>query len=229
MASIAEIDGAQSAPGVKQKCSLTVEHRGYATIPQEKYAMATSITTFGRKSETVRRDFVAPKTRHPAGLSDGAMPSRVAASVALVAFLALSTPPAGAAEEHHTVVPVDEVSWGPGPPTLPSGAELAVLFGSPAEDGPFVIRLKFPAGYEVPPHWHSKEEHVTVIAGAFGMGTGEALDRDAAPLLAAGSFVRIPARMPHFAWTERETVVQINGMGPFDITYVNSKDDPRTN
>jgi hypothetical protein len=191
--------------------------------------MATSITLFSRKSETVRPDFVAPKARHPRALFRGAMLSRVAVSVALVAFLALAIPPAGGAEEHHTVVPADEVSWGPGPPTLPSGAELAVLFGSPAEDGPFAIRLKFPAGYEVPPHWHSKEEHVTVIAGVFGMGTGEALDRDAAPLLAADSFVRIPARMPHFAWTDRETVVQINGMGPFDINYVNPKDDPRTN
>jgi hypothetical protein len=191
--------------------------------------MVTSITIFGRKNQTVRPDFVAPKARHPAALSDGAMPSRVAVSVALVALFALSTPPAGAAEEHHTVVPADDVSWSPGPPTLPSGARLAVLFGSPAEDGPFVIRLKFPAGYEVPPHWHSKEEHVTVIAGAFGMGTGEALDRDAAPLLAADSFVRIPARVPHFAWTDQETVVQINGMGPFDITYVSPKDDPRTN
>jgi Domain of unknown function (DUF4437) len=191
--------------------------------------MATSITTFGRKSETVRPDFVAPKTRHPAALSDGAMPSRVAASVVPVALLALSTPPASAAEEHHTVVPADDVTWRPGPATLPSGAQLGVLLGSPAEDGPFVIRLKFPAGYEVPPHWHSKEEHVTVIAGAFGMGTGEALDRDAAPLLAAGSFVRVPARMPHFAWTDRETVVQINGTGPFDINYISPKDDPRTN
>jgi hypothetical protein len=191
--------------------------------------MATSITTFGRKSETVRPDFVAPKTGHRTALSDGAMPSRVAASVALVALLALSTPPAGAAEEHHTVVPADDVSWSPGPPTLPSGAQLAVLFGSPAEDGPFVIRLKFPAGYEVPPHWHSKAEHVTVIAGEFGMGTGEVPERAAAPLLAAGSFVGIPARMPHYAWADQETVVQINGMGPFDITYVNSKDDPRTN
>jgi hypothetical protein len=70
---------------------------------------------------------------------------------------------------------------------------------------------------------------VTVIAGAFGVGIGEALDRDAAALLAADSLVRIPARVPHFAWTDQETVVQINGMGPFDITYVSPKDDPRTN
>jgi hypothetical protein len=158
--------------------------------------MATSITTFGRKSETVHPDFLSPKTRHPTALSDGAMPSPVVASLALVALLALALLPAWAAEEHHTVVPVDEVGWSPGPPTLPSGAELAVLFGSPAGDGPFVIRPKFPAGYEVPPHWHSKAEHVTVIAGEFGMGTGEVPGRAAAPLLAAGSFVGIPLGCP---------------------------------
>jgi Domain of unknown function (DUF4437) len=149
-------------------------------------------------------------------------------AAALIVLVGLCSGPALAAEEHHIVVPAEEVSWSPGPPTLPTGAQVAVLFGSPAETGPFVIRLKFPAGYDVPPHWHSKDEHVTVLAGAFGMGTGEVLDRDAAPLLAAGSFVGIPARMPHYAWTDQETVVQINGMGPFDITYVNPKDDPRT-
>jgi hypothetical protein len=191
--------------------------------------MTTAVTTIRRDSGAVALDFVASPTREPAARSCGTTRSKLFAPVVLAALLALLALPARAAEEHHTVVPVDEVSWGPGPPTLPSGAELAVLFGSPAEDGPFVIRLKFPAGYDVPPHWHSKDEHVTVIAGAFGMGTGEALDRDAAPPLAAGSFVRIPARMPHFAWTDEETLVQINGMGPFDITYVNSEDDPRTN
>ena len=61
------------------------------------------------------------------------------------------------------------------------------------------------------------------------MGTGEVHDRDAAPLLAPGSFVGIPARTAHYAWTDRETVVQINGMGPFDITYVDPKNGPRTN
>jgi hypothetical protein len=191
--------------------------------------MTTSITSICQNGEVRAPVSVSSQSCRQAARSHGATPSKLSAAVALIALVALSALPAGAAGEHHTVVPAEDVSWSPGPPTLPSGAQLTVLFGSPAEEGPFVIRLKFPAGYEVPPHWHSKEEHVTVIAGEFGMGTGEALDRDAAPLLAAGSFVRIPARMPHFAWTDQETIVQINGMGPFDITYVSPKDDPRTN
>jgi hypothetical protein len=191
--------------------------------------MIASVNTIRQHSEAGEPVPVSAQACRQATRSCGATPSKLAALAALAALVALSALPARAAEEHHTVVPAEDVPWSPGPPTLPSGAQLAVLFGSEAEEGPFVIRLKFPAGHDVPAHWHSKEEHVTVIAGGFGMGTGEALDRDAAPLLAPGSFVRIPARMPHYAWTDQETVVQINGGGPFDITYINQKDDPRTN
>jgi hypothetical protein len=128
---------------------------------------------------------------------------------------------------HHTVVPADEVAWGPAPPSLPSGAQLAVLLGNPGEEGPFVLRLKFPAGYVIPPHRHSKDEFLTVIAGHFAEASGEKLDRSASPYLGPASFVHLPAAMPHYAWVEGETIVQINGVGPFDVIYVDPKDDPR--
>jgi len=160
--------------------------------------MMTSVATIRQSSGAGEPVPVSAQARRQAARSHGATSSKLAASAALIALAALSALPAWAADEHHTVVPVEDVTWSPGP-------------------------LKFPAGYDVPAHWHSKEEQVTVIAGGFGMGTGEALDRDAAPLLAPGSFVRIPARMPHYAWTDQETVVQINGVGPFDITYINPK------
>ena len=150
-------------------------------------------------------------------------------AVALGTLLAVSSLTASAQEEHHTVVGADEVTFNPGPPTLPDGAQIAVLLGSPAKEGPFVIRLKFPAGYKIAPHRHPKEEHVTVLSVGFGMATGETFDPGAKPVLPAGSFVRIPVGQAHFAWTEEETVVQLNGMGPFGVEYVNAKDDPRTN
>ena len=131
-----------------------------------------------------------------------------------------------AAEQHHTVVSGDAITWGPAPPSLPPGAQAAVLLGSPAKEGPFVLRLKFPAGFVVPPHRHSKDEFVTVISGRFAIASGEKLDRTASPLPPA-SFVHLPAGMPHYAWAEAETVVQINGIGPFDVNYVDPKDDPR--
>jgi quercetin dioxygenase-like cupin family protein len=131
------------------------------------------------------------------------------------------------AAEHHTVVSADAVAWGPAPPSLPPGAQAAVLLGSPAKEGPFVIRLKFPAGFVVPPHRHSKDEFVTVMAGKFAIGTGEKLDRESMNVLPPASFVHLPAGMPHYAAAEAETIVQINGTGPFDVTYINPNDDPR--
>lgn len=112
---------------------------------------------------------------------------------------------------------------------MPAAAEFTVLHGNPAEEGQFVLRLKFPADYEVPPHVHPREEHVTVTSGAFGIGTGDMFDREKAPLLEAGSLVRIPVGMAHFAWTDQETVLQLNSIGPFGIEYVDPEDDPRAN
>lgn len=151
-----------------------------------------------------------------------------AGAIGLAAVMALSAPTsAHDGEIHHKVVPVEEIEFKPGPATLPAGAQFAVLHGNPAEPGPFVMRLKFPAGYKIPPHTHPEEEHVTVISGGFGMGAGEVHDTSKAPILSPGSFVQLPVGMAHFAWTEEETVVQINAIGPFGITYVNPADDPR--
>lgn len=134
---------------------------------------------------------------------------------------------AHAAEPHHTVVPGDAVAWGPAPPSLPPGAQAAVLLGNPGKEGPFVLRLKFPAGFVVPPHRHSKDEFVMVITGRFAVGAGETLDREGSKALPPASFVHLPAGMPHYALAQEETVVQVNGTGPFDVTYINPKDDPR--
>ena len=158
-------------------------------------------------------------------------PNRARAALAalgLVATIALTAPSlAHNGEVHHKVVAVQDIAFKPGPATLPKGAEFTVLYGNPAKAGPFVLRLKLPAGFEIPPHMHPEDEYVTVISGGFGMGAGKVLDRTQAPLLAPGSFVHLPTGMAHFAWTEEETVVQINAMGPFGVTYVNPEDDPR--
>lgn len=143
----------------------------------------------------------------------------------LAAAVAPSATPAG--ETHHTVVSGDAVQWGAAPPSLPPGAQAAVLLGSPAREGPFVIRLKFPDGFVVPPHRHTKDEFVTVISGSFSVGAGERVDSAALHTLPPASFVHLPAGMPHYARAGGETVVQINGTGPFDVVYVDPRDDPR--
>jgi ChrR Cupin-like domain len=130
------------------------------------------------------------------------------------------------AQTTHTVVPADKVQWGPPPPVLPAGAQLAVLEGNPSEKGAVTLRLKMPANYVIPAHWHSMDERVTVLSGSFHIGAGDKLDRTAGQALAPGGFVSLPAKMHHYAWVSEPTVVQINLEGPFDIFYVNAEEDP---
>ncbi|MEQ1912606.1 MAG: cupin domain-containing protein [Vicinamibacterales bacterium] len=131
------------------------------------------------------------------------------------------------AQSTHTVVPADQVQWGPAPPFLPAGAEITVLEGNPSEKGAVTLRLRFPANYDIPAHWHSMTERVTVLSGALNVGMGDKLDRKASQTLRPGGFASLPANMRHFAWTATPTIVQISLEGPFDIFYVNAGDDPQ--
>ena len=90
---------------------------------------------------------------------------------------------------------------GAGAAVLPAGAQISVLEGNPAEKGPVTLRLNFPANYNIPPHWHSMTERVTVLSGALHVGMGDKLDRQASQTLEPGGFVSLPAKMHHFAWT----------------------------
>jgi len=121
----------------------------------------------------------------------------------------------------------DDHQYGPGPDSLPPGAQLAVLHGNPAEKGMFIIRLRFPAGFSVPPHSHPSSEYVTVISGNLSLGMGDTLDRSAARSLAPGAFVEAPANMNHYAFTDSGATIQITAEGPFAVKYVNPADDPR--
>jgi len=119
------------------------------------------------------------------------------------------------------------LKWGPAPDGLPKGARLAVLSGDPNKKGMFTIRLRFPAGYAVQPHWHPSDELVTVIAGQMSLGMGSKFNRAKAATLVTGGYVVAPAKMNHYAFTKNGAIIQITARGPFAITYVNPKDDPR--
>jgi hypothetical protein len=145
---------------------------------------------------------------------------------ALTLGLVINTAPVFA-QSQHIVVPADKVQYGPAPAILPAGAQLAVLEGNPAEEGAIVLRLKMPANYKIPAHWHSMDERVTVLSGNFHVGMGDKLTTQGSQTLAPGGFVSLPAKMHHFAWTSSPTVVQINLEGPFDLFYVDPNDNPQ--
>jgi len=121
-----------------------------------------------------------------------------------------------------------ELKWGPAPPGLPGGAMLAVLSGDPGKAGLFTVRIKFPAGYTVPPHHHPADEMVTVIEGDFALGMGDKFDREAMTLMKPGGYALAAKTMNHYVTSASGGIVQITSMGPFQIVYANAKDDPRS-
>ena len=139
----------------------------------------------------------------------------------LVAVPLLMAGSAGQAKSSHL-----NYKWMDGPPSLPSGVQMAVLSGNPGKKGMFRIRLKMPAGYRLPPHWHPTDEHVTVISGSFAIGMGDKLDEQQSTVLKPGGYALASANMHHFAWAKTAAVVQVNLLGPFQINYVNPADDP---
>jgi quercetin dioxygenase-like cupin family protein len=119
------------------------------------------------------------------------------------------------------------ITWGMAPPSLPPGASFAVLTGDPAKAGElFIVRLKAPDGYRVAPHTHPGDEHVTVLKGTFVVGMGEKWDDKAMKTFAVGMHTMAPKDMPHFATFRGETILEIVGIGPFAMKYVNPADDP---
>jgi quercetin dioxygenase-like cupin family protein len=129
--------------------------------------------------------------------------------------------------EAHIMNP-EELKWAPGPPSLPYGAEAVVLDGDMMMEGSeFTVRLRFPAGFNIPAHFHPKDEHVTVLSGSFYMGIGDKLDESAAKEIKAGGFHAIPKGVHHYALTKGPATIQLHGVGKWGITYVNPADDPR--
>jgi len=131
------------------------------------------------------------------------------------------------AKREHTILTADDVKWVDAPPSIPPGAKAAILDGDPKKEGVFTMRLKLPAGYKLPPHWHPGDERVTVISGCFELGLGEKFDTSKAKKLSVGSYFSLPPKTPHFALVSEETVVQLSTLGPWSLTYVNPDDDPR--
>ncbi len=127
----------------------------------------------------------------------------------------------------HQLYSPSEIQWKEGPPSLPAGAKFALLEGDPAKAGPFVMRLRLPDGYHIPPHTHPKTERVTVVSGTFHLAMGEQFERSKAHQLTAGAYGFWPAGMKHAAWAEGETILQVHGVGPWTINYLNPADDPR--
>jgi hypothetical protein len=151
--------------------------------------------------------------------------------VVLSALIGMSSLLYGAATELGGMTVVQspkQLTWGPAPPQLAKGIQLAVLAGDPTKAGLYTVRLKWPSGSKIGPHWHPADVDVTVMSGTFGIGVGDKFDKSDGKLVEPGGFFLEPTGMHHYAWTEGTTVIQLHGEGPLVINYVNPSDDPST-
>ena len=135
-----------------------------------------------------------------------------AVSLAALAFVPVAV---SAAEEAKIALP-DALTWMPAQ-GLPPGAQVAVLYGDPSKPGPFAIRFKFPAGYEIPTHSHPTDEFLTVIAGKARMAFGEKADTSSAQPFPAGAFMSLPAGSWHHLWIDADTTIELLSTGPFAV------------
>jgi hypothetical protein len=154
------------------------------------------------------------------------MKTKFVTTVMALAFAYIGASTARAQAGAHIMVTPADLKWAD-VPSLPPGAKIAVIEGALAEALPFTFRLRLPSDYKIPAHWHTAIEHVTVISGTFNVGMGDKLDSSRTKPLSSGSVAIMQPKTNHFAWTNEETIVQVHGVGPWSITYVNPADDPR--
>jgi hypothetical protein len=119
-----------------------------------------------------------------------------------------------------------DMKWVNAPASLPAGAKLAMLEGDLGKPGTLAFRLKLPAGYRLKPQTSPAVDRLIVVSGTFNFGSGEKFDSARTIPLSTG-YVHWPDKSPYFGYTKEETVLEIQGAGPWAVSYVNPGDDPR--
>ena len=137
------------------------------------------------------------------------------------AAVAASAAPPGALQLQPEAMP-----WAAGSPAMPSGTRIAVLEGDPKAQRFFTIRLKVPAGSQIAPHFHPRDERVTVLSGTVAVGFGDAVDETAVTRFGAGSFYVNPANSHHYVLFPEESVVQVTGVGPWEVRFLEPPASP---
>jgi hypothetical protein len=120
------------------------------------------------------------------------------------------------------------LTWGPTPPGLPAGARAAVVSGDPTKPGPFTVRVDMPPDYAIRPHHHPTSEELRLLEGTLHLGHGPKWDEQGMKAVSTDKPVTIGAKQPHFLHAASRVVLEVRSTGPFAITYVDPKDDPRT-
>ena len=121
----------------------------------------------------------------------------------------------------------EDVRWAPFP-AFPPSVRLAVLVGDTTQPGPYVVRVRVPAGVKLLPHIHPEDRVYTVISGVFYIGLGHTFEPGKLEAYPPGSVIVLPGGTAHFHWARSgEYITQVSGNGPLGIDYIDPKNDPR--
>ena len=131
------------------------------------------------------------------------------------------------AGDGHVMVIPDQLEWSDIASMAP-GAQIAVIEGDLGAAEPFTFRLRLPADYRIDPHVHPAHERVTVLSGTLHFAHGETFDEAKTTALPTGGVAIMAPGEPMFGYTEEETVIQLHGVGPWGIEYIDPEDDPRS-
>jgi len=146
--------------------------------------------------------------------------SAATAGITIVTALACATSLAERSKKEIVGLTPDEVRWFT-PSYYNDGRQRAQLFGDSSQGGAWIDRAKIPGGARVLAHTHPQDELVTVIEGTWYLGEGAKFDSAKLKGYPAGSFIVIPAGIPHFvAAKEATVVVQLSGIGKFQTNYL---------
>ncbi len=130
-------------------------------------------------------------------------------------------------EDRFHAIHSEDIQWRSFP-AFPPEARLAILVGDPAKPGPYVIRVKLPAGTKMMPHRHPEDRIYTVMSGVFYIGLGDVFDESKLTAYAPGSVVVLPGGQPHFHWAKSgEYITQVTAIGPLGLSYIDPANDPR--
>jgi hypothetical protein len=130
-------------------------------------------------------------------------------------------------KDHESILAAG-LEWKPAA-SIPAGAKMLMLYGSPDKPGPYLFRVHFPAGYKLPPHKHPDQRWVTVLKGNYWSAAGESFDQSQLKKFGPRDLYTTDPGVAHFAWAETDVVIQEMGIGPVSepIEYANPADDPR--
>ena len=100
---------------------------------------------------------------------------------------------------------------------------MAVLEGDPKREMLFTARFRTGTEFEMRPHWHPRNERVTILEGKIGVGFGDEIDRENVTWFGPGDYYVNAQKAHHFVLADGPAVLQITGVGPWKAIFLDAE------